>query len=114
MVNENAIAEQQIRALLIEQKSEIESLMAASTQDAAPVALDQTQQGRLSRMDALQRQAMAAETQRRRARKLQMIDAALKRLETGDYGYCVSCGEAIEAQRLALDPAVASCLEHAK
>ena len=34
----------------------IESLMAASVQDAAPVALDQTQQGRLSRMDALQRQ----------------------------------------------------------
>ncbi len=114
MVEENAITEKKIRALLLEQKSEIESLLAASSQDAAPVELDQTQQGRLSRMDALQHQAMAAETQRRRARKLQMIDAALNRLETGEYGYCVACGEAIDADRLALDPAVASCIEHAK
>jgi len=43
MAEKKAITEQQIRALLTEQKSEIESLMAASVQDAAPEALDQTQ-----------------------------------------------------------------------
>ena len=77
MAEKKAITEQQIRALLTEQKSEIESLMAASVQDAAPVSLDQTQQGRLSRMDALQRQAMADETQRRRARGTRRDKAGL-------------------------------------
>ncbi|NCF79775.1 MAG: TraR/DksA family transcriptional regulator, partial [Alphaproteobacteria bacterium] len=88
-------------------------LLNNSADDSAPVELDQTQQGRLSRMDALQQQAMAAETQRRRQREVYLLDAALKRLDEGEYGYCVNCGEAIEPQRLALDPATPFCISHA-
>ncbi|MEL0151454.1 MAG: TraR/DksA C4-type zinc finger protein, partial [Rhodobiaceae bacterium] len=69
---------------------------------------------RLSRMDALQQQAMAAETQRRRYRQVLLLDAALQRLDDGEYGYCVNCGEEIEADRLALDPATPFCIAHAK
>ncbi|MEC8545533.1 MAG: TraR/DksA C4-type zinc finger protein [Pseudomonadota bacterium] len=29
------------------------------------------------------------------------------RLANGEYGYCVTCGETINADRLALDPAIA-------
>ncbi|MEL0071342.1 MAG: TraR/DksA C4-type zinc finger protein [Rhodobiaceae bacterium] len=35
-------------------------------------------------------------------------------METGDYGYCVTCGEDIESKRLALDPATPTCLSHAR
>ena len=108
------MTEEQIRALLQAQRVETEAILAANDGNADPVALDQTQQGRLSRMDALQQQAMAAETQRRRLRQLQSIDAALQRLHDGEYGYCLECGEAIDANRLALDPAVAACITHAR
>ncbi|MDP7548812.1 MAG: TraR/DksA C4-type zinc finger protein, partial [Alphaproteobacteria bacterium] len=67
--------------------------------------------GRLSRMDAMQDQAMAQESERRRMGELQRIEAALERLTGGDYGYCVSCEEAIAPARLELDPAVATCIE---
>jgi DnaK suppressor protein len=107
------MTEKQIRTTLLAKRQELTDLLNGSADDAAPVELDQTQQGRLSRMDALQQQAMAAETQRRRHRQVQLLDAALKRLDEGDYGYCVNCGEEIEADRLALNPATPFCINHA-
>lgn len=81
--------------------------------DAAtkPVTLDQQSTGRLTRMDALQNQAMAQAQARRRQAERQKIHAALQRIEDGEYGYCTDCGEAIAAKRLAADPAIALCLE---
>jgi DnaK suppressor protein len=76
-----------------------------------PVELDQSRVGRLSRMDALQGQAMAQETERRRNIELQRIDAALARLDTDDYGYCLTCGEEISRKRIELDPAAAVCID---
>lgn len=107
------MTDDEIKQLLIAKRAEIEALLAVTDADSAPVELDQTQQGRLSRMDAIQQQAMAAETQRRRQREIQLIGAALHRLDEGEYGYCVNCGEAIEPQRLALDPATPFCLKDA-
>ena len=75
------------------------------------VDLDQTSVGRLSRMDALQRQAMAQGTARRRAAERARIEAALRRIDSGDYGSCTACGEGIGADRLAADPAVALCAD---
>lgn len=108
------MTEKQIRKTLVAKLQELTQLVDASAEDAAPVELDQTQQGRLSRMDALQQQAMAAETLRRRQNEMRLIEAALARLDEGEYGYCVTCGEAIEAERLALSPATPFCIAHAK
>ena len=84
----------------------------AATKDArAVVQLDQQAVGRLSRMDALQNQAMAEAQSRRRQADRQRIEAALKRLDTGDYGFCLECGEEIAPDRLALDPALALCAD---
>ncbi len=99
--------------MLLAKKQEVTDLLNANAEDAAPVELDQSQQGRLSRIDAIQQQAMAAETQRRRQRDVHLLDAALKRLDEGEYGYCVNCGEAIGTERLALDPATPFCISHA-
>lgn len=76
----------------------------------APVELDQQAVGRLSRMDALQVQAMAMAEARRRTARRARIRAALARLETEEFGFCQVCGEPIAARRLDLDPTVATCI----
>ena len=91
--------------------SDIRAAEAATSDDRAPVELDQQSVGRLSRMDAMQVQAMALATSRRRAAQLKRILAASRRLEEGDFGYCMGCGEEIAAKRLELDPAVALCVD---
>jgi sigma-B regulation protein RsbU (phosphoserine phosphatase) len=40
------------------------------------------------------------------------VDAALARVETGTYGRCEACGDAIEPHRLLADPLVRRCLDH--
>jgi len=82
-----------------------------TAEERGVVELDQTAVGRLSRMDALQNQAMQVETERRREIELKRIDAALARLDEGDYGICVSCGEDIQIKRLDMDPATPVCVD---
>ncbi len=94
-------------------EEELESLrrLTESTEaDRKPVELDQTIQGRLSRMDAMQVQEMALEQERRREVEVHKIEAALQRIEEGEFGYCVTCGEDIEKKRLNFDPATPRCL----
>lgn len=91
---------------LLQQRETLLGLEAA----AGAVELDQTCMGRLSRMDALQRQAMSQEQERRRGIELQRIDAALRRIEAGDYGDCLRCEEPIGIQRLEADPANPLCI----
>ncbi len=78
------------------------------------VHLDQTSVGRLSRMDAIQQQAMARATAARRSAEETRIRAALARIDDGEFGYCSGCGEEIAPARLALNPAAALCLTCAK
>ena len=91
-------------------KRELEALSALSEDGRATVELDQQAVGRLSRMDAMQQQAMAQAGERARARDLQRIDAALRRIEDGEYGYCSECGEEIAVKRLAVDPMASACI----
>ncbi len=78
------------------------------------VELDQTRIGRLSRMDAMQAQAMSLETGRRRRQHIVEIDAALVRLGAGDYGDCFKCGEIINPRRLEADPTAMHCIRCAE
>ncbi len=87
---------------------------ATSDQSSQVVELDQTRVGRLSRMDALQAQAMSVESSRRRKALLRKIDAALVRVDSGEYGHCQSCGNPIHHKRLDLDPAALLCIEWAE
>lgn len=94
-------------------EAELKALSEASASakdDRAPVELDQQSVGRLSRMDAMQVQAMAQETERRRQGRIDVLHAALKRMEEDDFGYCIACGDAIAEKRLDLDPAAATCI----
>ena len=92
-------------------QQELQALAASSADARKPVELDQTSVGRLSRMDAMQGQAMALETEQRRKNELTKIDSALIRMNEDEYGYCLSCGEEISPKRLDLDPAIATCID---
>ena len=98
------------RDRLIARRNELLELAQSSADSRKTVELDQTRVGRLSRMDALQNQAMSLEAERRRKLELQRIEASLKRIEEGDYGYCVACGEQIPLRRLELDPTLPTCV----
>ena len=88
----------------------------AATTDAqaAVVELDQSKVGRLSRMDAMQAQAMAQTAVNRRKQQLQRIEMALQRLEDNTFGLCPVCDECINSRRLELDPAVPTCIRCAE
>jgi DnaK suppressor protein len=104
-----AIDPETARARLDALKADLLALSQSASEDRKPVELDQQSVGRLSRQDSLQVQAMAKAAEARRAQEIRRIDAALQRVEDGEYGWCAECGEAIEDRRLDLDPAAPRC-----
>ena len=99
------------RKLLATRLSELDEQDRISAADRAPVQLDQDSVGRLSRIDAMQVQAMALAQERRRANERMAIRAAMIRLDVGEFGYCAGCGEPIADARLRNNPTVIKCLE---
>lgn len=104
------IDEATARERLLARKEELLADTASGEEGAETVELDQSRVGRLSRMDAIQQQAVAKEAQRRRQVELTRIESALKRLDEGEYGYCLSCDEEISEKRLEIDPASPLCV----
>ena len=95
---------------LLQELADLADADRAGAEDRGTVELDQQSVGRLSRMDALQRQAMAEAQNRRRAARRQRITAALARIDEGEFGYCQDCGEEIPEGRLKLDPTIPNCV----
>jgi len=100
-----------IRAALERERAELLAASETSAAERQPVVLDQQSVGRLSRMDAMQVQAMAQAVEARRKGRLSRIEAALKRLDDGDFGFCLACGEEIPAKRLAVDLTLTHCVD---
>ena len=96
--------------ILRAQIAELESYDRSAKDSRATVTLDQTSVGRLSRMDAMQQQAMANATSQRRKAEITQAIAALARIQQGEFGYCVECGEDIAPKRLSHNPAIATCI----
>ncbi|HHO51418.1 MAG TPA: TraR/DksA family transcriptional regulator [Deltaproteobacteria bacterium] len=100
-----------IRARLLALRAELEAVATSTRDQGGTVELDQGAVGRLSRMDALQQQAMAQAQEQRTRLRLDQIHSALLRLDAGDYGTCARCGEEIAEGRLAARPEAPFCLE---
>ena len=100
-----------IKERLVAMREDLESIADTGDDPAAVVQLDQTKVGRLSRMDALQAQAMAKASGQRRATQLREIDAALRRIDDGRYGNCERCEEPINPRRLEADPTARLCID---
>lgn len=101
----------ELRQALLAEKEDLRHMSESAASARRPVELDQQSVGRLSRMDAMRVQAMEFEAERRRQERIKRIDAALQRIERGEYGECVRCGEAIDPKRLALDLTTPLCTE---
>ena len=99
------------RDRLLVLRAELQSIAEIGDESAAVVELDQSKVGRLSRMDAMQAQAMAKASSQRREATLKHIVAALKRLDDGEFGLCLSCDEPINPKRLEFDPTVTLCID---
>ncbi len=90
--------------------AELEALSRATQANRAPVELDQQSVGRLTRMDAMQKQEIAQAADRRRKAHMVRLQRALARMDEGDYGYCADCGEPIAPARLDVDPSYEKCV----
>ncbi len=110
LLEEDTVDTVSIKKKLLQLKAELIDLDEASHAGTQPVALDQSSVGRLSRMDAMQVQAMSLETKRRREIQIQRIEGALKRIENDAYGYCVTCDEVIDPKRLDFDLTAFLCI----
>jgi len=98
--------EMRLQALIAESATED-----ATTRDSrATVTLDQQSVGRLSRMDAMQQQAMAKATHARRQAEITRAKSALARIQQGEFGYCLECGDEIARKRLDHDPTLPLCI----
>lgn len=102
------------KSMLIKRRSELVENLEQLTEAGKIVELDQAMMGRLSRMDALQGQAMAQANKSRTTTEIQKIDYALIRVSQDNYGYCAECDEKINPKRLEFDPTVLFCIECAE
>jgi DnaK suppressor protein len=99
----------ELRAELERELARLDRTMESSREAAKPVALDQTSVGRVSRIDALQNQAMSVDLHaRNEARRAQIVDA-LERIDAGTYGVCARCGQPIPYGRLLVFPEARLC-----
>ncbi len=96
--------EERLKSIISGQKKE----------DVGSVELDQARVGRLTRMDAMQQQAMSKAAARLADLERQRILAALDRVKNGSYGYCVICEDEIAQGRLKFDPSVLTCISCAR
>jgi DnaK suppressor protein len=104
-------------AFLASQSTELATLKGQLTEELAwfkdasvPVTLDQAQVGRLSRIDAIGQQEMHKAASVQTEQRLRRVVVAMRKLESGDYGWCEQCDEPIEQRRLQAHPEVIYCL----
>ncbi|MEH6357062.1 MAG: TraR/DksA family transcriptional regulator [Marinobacter sp.] len=104
----------EFRVLLLKQRDDLLSTSDVRDESSGTVHLDQQSVGRLSRMDALQSQALAQAGKVRADRQLRLIEAALLRIDNDEYGGCRECGEPINPKRLKVDPTSLYCIDCAQ
>lgn len=110
-MSDSAIDLDHFRARLVRLRAELREALPSGSAGGDTVELDQQRQGRLSRMDALGARAMAQAAGRRRRETPARCEAALQRIDDGDYGCCVRCDGDVDPRRLDFDPTVALCLD---
>jgi DnaK suppressor protein len=99
-----------LRARLVELVAELSATLHANAASADPVVLDQSSVGRLSRMDAMQQQAMAKATHEKARLRLGQCKVALSAFDRDEYGLCRKCEEPIGYRRLSAKPEAPFCV----
>lgn len=91
-------------------ESQLSEARALALAASKPAPLDQQSVGRLSRMDAMQQQALAQNNLRTLEKRQAQVRAALEHAARGAYGLCRTCEEPIGYRRLKARPEAALCL----
>lgn len=99
-----------IRNQLEQSRQALQDQLKLGNEATQPVALDQQSVGRVSRIDAIQQQQMALASRDQAEQQLRQVELALKRIESGEYGYCQSCEEPIKLARLQAQPFARLCI----
>ena len=100
---------EELQATLEALRDELEAQLARPSDRAEIVDLDQPI-GRISRVDALQQQAMSKEQLRRVRLRLAQVRRALAAVEDDEYGLCRRCEEPIGVRRLRAFPEAPFCV----
>lgn len=99
-----------LREQMLTIKQQLEQVFDDQQLQTEPVILDQQAVGRVSRIDAIQQQQMAMANQQYTGQHLTAINAALRRLDEEDYGFCEECGHIIAFARLKIKPEALFCI----
>ena len=91
--------------------AELTAFIADVEESTATVELDQGQQGRLSRIDAMQAQKMAQAQQARAKLRLERVNNIVETADDDEFGCCGECGEIIPMPRLMARPDSVLCVE---
>ncbi len=108
------INEQQVLNQLKNLRKKLQLDLLQGSEAASAVELDQNKVGRLSRMDAMQQQAMQQARLRAIEKRLADISHAEEALQHDEYGLCEECGEAIAEQRMQVRPESVFCIQCAE
>ena len=101
----------QLQAQLVTRQQELAELLKNTSVSTDPVTLDQQAVGRVSRIDAIQQQQMAIASQQQASNLLKQTELALRRIDDGEYGNCLHCGEPIAYARLQAQPFASLCID---
>ena len=101
---------QELLELLLSAKTALEQQLSYNASASEPVQLDQSAVGRVSRVDAIQQQHIAASTRRQTQQRLTSLNAAIRAINNEEYGYCQDCDEPINYKRLQVQPEAVVCL----
>jgi DnaK suppressor protein len=94
---------------LLALKTDLRAVLDGLVEGTRPVEPDPAI-GRISRMDAIQIQQMAQASKRTAKRRLQQVEAALRRVDAGEFGECYECGGGVGYRRLKARPESAFCV----
>ena len=101
----------ELKDLLLSRRAELEVQLTSGDEATQPVTLDQQSVGRVSRIDAIQQQQMALANRQQATRLMQRIELSLRRIASGEYGFCLQCAEPIGFARLQAQPFASLCLD---
>lgn len=99
---------EEVRHRLLERREDLQSEVGAEPEPAGvrPRSADPTDQASDAADDALNMALVASESD-----EISQIDAALERIENGEFGICEECGQSIPAERLKTLPYATTCID---
>ncbi len=104
---------EEIKKQIENEISKTEQLLIDYQEMTRPVSPD-VSIGRISRMDAINNQAVTESAMREKQEKLKKLKIALSKVGSSDFGICVKCKQAIPLGRILIKPESMFCVNCAK